>query len=935
MSRPKFVIPVCAGLLAFPVAADAGEVPLTGPVPDWVAPAADPDAALLGKDPSTIPLFDEQNFIDGDLSVAYVDAAQTVANAEQLGRLGTISASWQPAHGDLTFHRLEILRGGERLDLLKDGPGFTVLRREGGLERQIIDGTLTATRQIQGLRIGDTLRFAFSISSRDSVLAGKAQSGTMLFAKPVNIGFGRARLVWPAAQKIAYKALVPGVTATPRAIAGGRKELTIPLPLPALPEVPGDAPDRFKPVPMIAATNFSGWSEVASAMAPLYRPRGAIAEGSELAKAVDAIARDHADPVERMAEALRLAQESVRYQLIALGTGNYKPQQPMQTWDMRYGDCKAKSLLLLAMLDRLGIKAEAVLANIGNGDLVPRMLPAPLAFDHVIVRAEVAGESFWLDGTASGARLADIRDVPRFGHVLPLRERGAELLKLPVRANARPALDLDLVYDGSAGVHLPMPFALKVQYSGAYAEQQRANAGASSEDALVKIAETTAKKWTDSETIGKPTATYDPGDGTWTLKVEGVAYPDWEYSEGRLEMAMAPTIRIDFKPDRSRSAWQQMPALIAKPWTAHSRVAFRLPPEVADATIEGAEPLRLALPAIAFERTARREGARVIEEVSSRETGVEIAAGEVSAAKKAIADANAKALRIVMPASYPQRWDDVARMRGSPAIAKVRAVFDQRIADKPDDAERFADRGWLSERMLEWAAAEADLTKAIALDPSAARYLRRARSRSTRGDEAGALKDAQAAYDLDPGDKDIREQLAGALARAGKTDQALDLIEANPDVASEAGEGAVLSRVEILVQGGRAGEAIELLDAALAKRASSAPLLNGRCWFKALTNTDLAGALADCSRAIEISAEPAVYFDSRAMVHFRAGRNGEAVRDLDSALAIEPELAASRFMRGIIAGRQGQRASGASDLAAARRLVPSIDAFFARYGIKP
>jgi tetratricopeptide (TPR) repeat protein len=139
----------------------------------------------------------------------------------------------------------------------------------------------------------------------------------------------------------------------------------------------------------------------------------------------------------------------------------------------------------------------------------------------------------------------------------------------------------------------------------------------------------------------------------------------------------------------------------------------------------------------------------------------------------------------------------------------------------------------------------------------------------------------------------------------------------------------------VLVQGGRAAEALGLLDAALKKRASSAALLNGRCWFKALTETDLAGALADCSRAIEISAEPSTFFDSRAMVHFRAGRNMEALQDLDSALAIEPELAASRFMRGLIASREGKREAAASDLGAARRLMPSIDAFFARYGIKP
>ena len=810
-----------------------------------------------------------------------------------------------------------------------------MLRREAGLERMIIDGTLTATRQIQGLRIGDTLRLSFSVSGRDSVLGGKAQTAMLLFAKPVRIGFGRARLVWPASQKVAWKAMMPGVTATARAIPGNRKELVVAMPLPALPEIPADAPGRFKPVPMISATNFSSWAEIAATMAPLYQPRGTIAEGSDLAKAVDAIGAEEADPVKRMAGALRLVQDSVRYQLIALGTGNYAPQPPMQTWAMRYGDCKAKSLLLLAALDRLGIKAEAVLANIDNGDLVPGMLPAPLAFDHVIVRAEVGGESFWLDGTAVGARLDDIRDVPRFGHVLPLRAKDAQLIALPVRANARPALDLDLAYDGSAGVHLPMPFALKVSYTGAWAEQQRANAGGNAEDALVKLAETAAKQWTGSTIIAAPSATHDAQRGVWTLAVEGVAFPDWQFRDGRFELGMVPTIRIDFKPDRSRSAWQQLPALIDKPWTAQSRMILQLPREAAEATLDGSEPLRLQLPAVEFVRIARREGTAIIEEVRSRETGVEVPASEVSTARKAIGDVNARTLRIVLPASYPQRWDDVARLRDAPAVAKMRAILDQRIADKPDDADRAAERAWLSERMFDWAGAEAGYSKAIAIDPSAARYLRRAQLRTTRGDDAGALRDAQAAYDLDPGNKDMRDQLAGALSKAGKTDRALDLVEQNPDVASEDGEAAVLARVEILVQAGRTQEAVDLLDGALRKRASSAALLNGRCWFKALTNTDLAGALADCSRAIEISGEPSTFFDSRALVHFRAGRNKEAIQDLDSALAIEPELAPSRFMRGLIESREGRREAGAADLAAARRLVPSIDAFFARYGIRP
>ena len=921
-------------LAAAPATAQAGETPLTGPAPDWVIPA--PELPLAGGSQPASPttLFDEQVLIDGNRSTGYFDTASTASSPEELTRLGTLQLNWQPAHGDLTLHRIEIQRGTERIDLMKNGSGFTVLRREAGLENQIIDGTLTAVRQIEGLRLGDILRMSFSISESDDLLGGKVQTGLFLIPKPTKINFGRARLVWPANQAVAWKSMLPSISAKPRSIEGNRKELVVDMPVPALAELPADVPMRFRPLPLVSATTFTGWEEVAAVMAPPYRTEGTIADGSDLAKTVDAIAAAHADPVERMAEVLRTVQSDVRYQLIALGTGNYKPQAPAHTWEIRYGDCKAKTLLLMAMLHRMGITAEPVLANSKQGDLVPELLPAAQAFDHVFVRAEVAGESFWLDGTGLGSRLADIRDVPRLGHVLPLRSKGAALLKLPSRANARPSTTIDLDYDATAGPHLPVPFVLKLRYAGAWAEQLRINES-SSEERLFELAENTAKTWTGSTTITKPTASYDPVEASWTLQVEGVGYPEWEYSEGRLELGVKPTIRVAFEPDRSRSAWQNLPAMIDKPWTAHAKFTLRLPEEAKAATLEGEEPIRLDLPAVSYERTVTREGATIVEQVVSRESGVEVPPADISATRRAISDAAAKVLRIRLPADYPRRWDDVAARRGASAIARLRALFDKRIAEKPEEAVRLADRGWLATRMLDWSAAEADYGKALALDPSSNRFLQRAAIRVARNDYAGALKDAQAAYDLDSGGKNARSQLAQVLSELGKTDQALDLLDKLPDIASEEGESALLERAEIVLKSGRPDEAIALLDSALAKRQSSPTLLNGRCWFKSLANTDLPGALSDCTRAIELSGQPAASFDSRAMVHYRAGRMDEALRDLNAALAIIPEQAASLFMRGIISERTGNLAGGRTDIAAARRLNPSIDRFFGHFGIKP
>jgi len=914
--------------------ARAGDKPLVAPPPEWTLPAPAPVVKDAGSEAGSVLLFDQQVLMDGDTESRYLDYAQTIANPDQLTKEGNLSLSWQPDRGDLTLHRLEILRGSERIDLLKDGPGFTVLRRESGLEQLVINGALTANRQIEGLRLGDTLRVSFTITDRDTLLGGRAQASLVLFSKPLRVGFGRTRLVWPAAQHLAWKPMMPGIAASPKPVAGGRKELVVDLPVVALPEVPGDVPARFRPLPLIMASSFFGWDDVARTMAPLFRSEGTISEGSDLAKAVDAIAAAHADPVGRMTAALQMVQSDVRYLLVALGTGNYQPQAPEKTWATRYGDCKAKTMLLLAALHRMGIKAEAILANSRNGDLVPEMLPAAQAFDHVFVRAEIAGESYWLDGTSQGTRQGDIRDVPRFGHVLPLRDAGSGLLKLVTRADARPSPDVELAYDSSAGIHLPARFRLTVRYVGAAAERMRATETAGSVDDLFDQAEKFAKTWTGSTTIVKPQTRFDPVDASWTMMIEGVGYPDWGYVDGQLQLAKYAGIRIDFKPDRGRSTWQGMPALIDKPWTAHAKTSILLPASGASAVLEGAEPVELKLPSVEYRRSVSREGVTLVEEVVSRESGAEVSAAEISSTRRAIADASERQFRIRMPANYPFRWQEVDQAKGRPELARIRALFDKRIAEKPGDADRIAERAWLATRLLDWPAAEADYGKALTLDPTAERYAQRANIRSVRGDDAGALKDSQAAYDLDPGNKDMRSQLAGDLAEVGKTDQALDLLETNPDLATDDGIASFNERVAILSQAGRYVEAEALLDEALGKRPSAPSLLNARCWAKALANVDLPGALADCTRAIELSAQPAAYLDSRAMVHFRAGRLAEALADIDAALAINPELAPSRFMRGLIKQRGGDTADGAREIAAARKLSPSIDRFYARYGIK-
>lgn len=937
MNRNFVKFAALASVFATPGLAEAGEKPLIAPVPEWVAPVTGVDLTKLTSKNSAIPIFDQQTLVDGDLTVQYVDSAVTIGNQALLNKLGTISIPWHPQHGDLSFHAIEIIRPNERVDLLKTGADFTVLRREAQLEKQTIDGQLTAMMPAQGLRLGDVLRVAFSVSVRDTALAGRAQTAQILLPSPVTVDFGRTRLIWPEGQTLAWKSLTSTVVPSLTKTAGGMNELTTSLPIAKLAEQPKNIPVRFIPIPMIEASNFASWQDVARVMTPLYRTEGLIADDSPLAAVVDKIVAAESDPLRRAAAALRVAQDDVRYQFVALGNGNYVPQKPADTWAMRSGDCKAKTLLLLAMLHRMGIAAEPVLASSKLGDLVPDRLPSAQAFDHVLVQAEIAGASIWLDGTRLGDRFADIRNVPRLGSILPLRESGAALFALPTRADARPANDIAITYDGSAGLHLPMPFTLKETFIGQRAEQKRAEVELGSPEVLLEFARKEADRLVDSTTIVAPKATYDKDSGSWTVEVSGLAYPEWGYRDGQFSIEYGPKVSIAFEADRSKSAWRQIPALIDDPWTARATWSLTLPEIARAATVDGLEPVELDLPAVTYRRTSSRQGLTVSSVEMSGETGAEIAPAGIAAARKRIEEVNQRKLRIVAPAAYPQRWDEVANLAkaNGPAFKRIKAVFDQRIAEAPKDAERYSDRAWFAKRLLDWAAAEADYGRAIALEPSVDNYVARAAVRSDRGDFPGALADAQAAYDLDSGNKSVLSELTSALGYIGKFDDALELIEQEPDPMTEQGADQVVARAGFLTRAGRLDEALTLLDNAIQRRPSLAMFLNSRCWVRALADSGLEEAMVDCNKAIELASDPAEYYDSRGLVHFRAGRLVEAKADYAAALAISPELASARFLNAVIAAREGDKALSASELKAARQLFPAVDAFYAPWGVKP
>lgn len=916
--------------------ANAGDTPLYAPAPGWVTPLGMPAASERADGPALV-LLDQQFRLADGVRTSYIDQATRISTPEMLGKTGTIVLPWHPAKGDLTIHRVAILRGDETIDAIAGGASFKVLQREQQLEQQFVTGILTATMQVDGLRLGDVLRVTWSATYKEPAMNGGVEAMTVLAAAPVQAQAGRMRIVWPSNSPIQWRstaaALKPVI-----ARSGGETSLSIPLPLAKPADVPTDAPLRFRMPPMFEATSFARWQDVSRIAYAAYRTDGLIAPDSPLAAEVEKIRAASADPRVRAAMALRVVQDEVRYLFNGLDSGNYVPQTPAQTWEMRRGDCKAKTLLLLAMLHALDVPAEPVLAHIQLGDLLPGRLPSFGAFNHVLVRSVIGGKTLWLDGTTSGTRDADLEDAPRFAHVLPLTAGGSALEAVPVRPQARPDVDIALSFDQRAGIDLPALFTLRYTLKGALAGAIGSVKQQGGADTLNQVMDKLiATVLSNPSTVTRSLAV-DENAGTATVTASGMVALDWAKEDENREIAISSELSsLSFNVDRARPEWQTIPVAVpARPVTRISRTLL-LPDGGKGFTLKGAERFDDIVAGRSITATADlTDGTLQFTEAYDQRL-LELPAADVAAARARIAIMASTAPRMTAPADYPPLWAQIDQIRKTPGFAALSGAYQAAIDTARDDEliEAYRNRAYFRADIYDWRGAIADADKVIAARPDVEHLVWRADMLSMLGDYAAARKDIDAALKIDPSSLSAISRLARNSADRKDIAGGIAVLDERINQGGKDKNDLIATKATLLGEAGRVDDAMQLLDQAIAENPGNPAMLNNRCWLKGTHNLSLDTAIKDCTKAIELLDTPATALDSRALVYFRQGRLDEALADLDAAYRIDPSHAPILFMRSIVRARKGDKAGASADLAGARLIKPMIDRDYAIYGITP
>lgn len=470
---------------------------------------------------------------------------------------GNISLTWSPDAGEVRVHYVRIIRDKAVSDVLKS-TRFQVLQREGFLEQAALNGELTATLQAPGLQVGDELEVAATIRHKDPTL-GDHLFGLALLPATGQPGAFRLRIVLPTDPKLHWRAS-PDVAGLSETTATGQTVLVYELRDPHTAVITDGAPARINVRRMIEVSDFDNWAAVSRRIWPLFEKASVLAPQSPVRKEIERIAAADSDPRKRLAAALQLVQDRIRYVYIGLNGGNFMPATADETWQRRFGDCKAKTALLLAILRELGIRGEAVMVNSLGGDGLNERLPTPGLFDHVVVRVNLGDKAYWLDGTRLGDRSLD--PSPRYRWVLPLRSEGAELERMPSAPPKSPDSILVMDVDSSKGFEQKAEIKVQQVLRGDSALEVRSKITAmSAEDAnrALRAYWRQTNGWIEPDSVSWR---YDEQRGTLLLTLEGKGKMDWEGKDTEARALSIPGAGFTPPAEYHRSKEQDQTA----PW---------------------------------------------------------------------------------------------------------------------------------------------------------------------------------------------------------------------------------------------------------------------------------------------------------------------------------------------------------------------------------
>ncbi len=343
---------------------------------------------------------------------------------------GDISSGWEPWHEEHPSLRARVITPDNAVHVLDATTITDAPAKENAdnvfSDRRVLRAPLPAVAP--GSLVEEEL-----VSTESAPFPGAGTVERFYFGSSVPVQHTRLILDAPAALPLRYDIhLLPDLTPQ-RNETEGRVRITFdygPMETPedAETELPSDLPAY----PSITFSSGDSWRPVAEEYGKIVDKQ---ISGADLKSLVGKLIAGKVSRDEKAAAIVAYLDREVRYTGVEFGESAMVPHFPSETLARKYGDCKDKASLLVAMLRVANIPAYIALLNAGSREDVAPDLPGMGMFDHAIVYVP-GSPDFWIDATDEYARLGEIPNGDQGRLALIARPGSSALLHIPVSSSA-------------------------------------------------------------------------------------------------------------------------------------------------------------------------------------------------------------------------------------------------------------------------------------------------------------------------------------------------------------------------------------------------------------------------------------------------------------------------------------------------------------------
>lgn len=383
-------------------------------------------------------------------------------NNQGVQDFSNLDLEFDPTYEKLELNSLQIYREGKKIDKYSSAT-ISVVQRESDFEYAIYDGRKSALILLNDIRQGDILEYSYTISGSNPINK-HFRSGLFYQEYGQHINRIYNRLISDKNQGIKIKKFNEAKSPDTK-VSSKKIEYVWDIRHSGMKLNDSNYPAWYDPYKRIAYSNYNGWEEVVNWALPLYE------YDQKSIKSIIKELQTNNEINSDIISVVRFVQNKIRYFGIEGGVNAFKPQAPKIVFNQRFGDCKGKSLLLVALLRNLGYESYPVLVNYNKTKGIINDLPTKSAFNHLVVYIKNNGLDYYVDATTSNQG-GDIDHIyfPDYGYGLMIRKGETGLTKLPKPAIPKIKIHETFTMDSIGGGGF---LHIKSIYSGSKADYIR------------------------------------------------------------------------------------------------------------------------------------------------------------------------------------------------------------------------------------------------------------------------------------------------------------------------------------------------------------------------------------------------------------------------------------------------------------------------------